>query len=103
MRARVIHQLHRWLLCPQRNLEVVLLKLGSEMSKDFKLIVDLCFGGNYDEAIRKALVMLVKKEKLLREINQGDFVKVVDEIFDGDEDRAVREAINLLLEKCKAI
>ena len=86
--------------------QTVSLKLGPELAKDFKIVVDLCYDGNYEEALKKAVVVLVRKEKFLchdlEERCRVDFLKVVDKVFDGDHDRAVREAVKLLLEKCKA-
>ena len=83
--------------------QTALLKLGLELGKDFKLVVDSCFDGNYDEALREAVVMLVNKEKLLshnvEETHQAALMKVVDKFFDGNLDEAVREAVNLLTEK----
>ena len=83
--------------------QTALLKLGPELGKDFKLVVDSCFDGNYDQALREAVVMLVNKEKLLChnfEETQGvAFMKIVDKVFNGNVDEAVREAANLLTEK----
>ena len=86
--------------------QTVSLKLRPELGKDFKLIVDSFFSGNYDEALRAAVAILVKKEKFLCHNLEGKnhtrFVKLVDKIFQGNEDRAIREALTLLLDKYKA-
>ena len=93
--------------CDDKMLEhTVSLRLGSKLSKDFKLIVDSCFGGNYDKALTEAVAILVKKEKLsshgLEERDRVKLMKLVDKIFQGNCDQAVREALFLLLEKHKA-
>ena len=97
---RLIAQLHRVLLCrTQLNMQIVSLKLGPKLSKDFKIAVDLCYAGDSEKALTHAVVTLVKEAKLLRETDRVAFIKVVDKFFDGDEDRAKREALNDLLKK----
>ena len=85
--------------------QTVSLWLGPELGKDFKVVVDAFFGGDYNEALRQAVVLLVKKEKLschnFDEKGRVALAKIVDKVFHGDEDQAVTEALNLLLEKHK--
>ena len=85
--------------------KTVSLKLRAKLAKDFKLIVDSFFGGNYDKALTEAVVILVKKEKLsshnLEERDRVKLMKLVDKIFQGNHDQAVREALFLLLDKYK--
>ena len=79
------------------------LKLGPELSKDLKLVADLCFDGNVDEALKHAVVTLVNKEKLLchmlGEKYAAPLMKVIDKFYGGTLDIAVVEATRLLLEK----
>lgn len=85
----------------------VSLKLDPELGKDLKLVVDSFFGGDYDKALREAVVILVKKEKLLchnfAEKNQVAFLKVVEKHFYGNEEEAIIEAANLLVQKYEGV